>query len=230
MDVAGIQKTSLIDYPGKLSCVIFLSGCNFTCPYCHNPELAQGLYPQRISLEHLTAFLSHRKNLLDGVVITGGEPTLHEDLAELCRVIRDMGYAVKLDTNGSRPELLAHLIETHCLDYIAMDVKTALDAYGPPLCPTQAGAKVAQSIELIKAGRLAYEFRTTCITPFIDEDRMVRLATAIQGARLYTLQSFHAAPMLDANYFKNQSPGIPPETLARLQIIAAPFVEHCTIR
>ena len=112
MVVAGIQKNSLIDYPGKLSSVIFLSGCNFTCPFCHNPELAQGHYPRRIGIDEVTAFLSRRQDLLDGVVITGGEPTLHSGLTDICRSIQAMGLAVKLDTNGSRPDVLKQLIQT----------------------------------------------------------------------------------------------------------------------
>lgn len=230
MEAAGLQKTSLIDYPGKVSCVIFLPGCNFTCPYCHNPELAKGLYPERISLNQLTTFLTQRRNLLDGVVITGGEPTLHTGLPDLCRTIQGLGYAVKLDTNGSRPKVLAQLMRAKLINYIAMDIKTSLEAYRPPLCRETAATKVAQSVDLIMAGDLAYEFRTTCVAPFVDENHMARITATIQGARQYTLQAFHTAAILSPDYFKGLPAGLPPETLTRLQAVAAPFVDRCTIR
>ena len=110
LTIAGLQKTSLIDFPGKVSCVVFLTGCNFKCPYCHNPDLALGRYPARMAMTELSAFLARRLTLLDGVVITGGEPTLHAELPVLCRHIRDMGLAVKLDTNGTHPQMLGELI------------------------------------------------------------------------------------------------------------------------
>lgn len=230
MKAAGLQKNSLIDYPGKLSSVIFLSGCNFSCPYCHNPDLARGGYPQSLHLDLLIRFLNQRKNLLDGVVITGGEPTLHKDLALWCHTFKQMGYAVKLDTNGSRPDVLARLIQDKQIDYIAMDIKTAPQNYGPPLCPNTEHAKVAQSIDLIISSSLAYEFRTTCAAPFVDEKQMAQMAAAIKGARLYILQAYQPAPMLDAAYYKDRPPGLSTTAIKQLQQIAAPFVQRCTIR
>ncbi|MBR9981399.1 MAG: anaerobic ribonucleoside-triphosphate reductase activating protein, partial [Desulfatitalea sp.] len=130
MILAGLQKNSLIDFPGRVSCVAFVTGCNFACPYCHNPMLARGAYPQRITVPQLLDFLLPRRKLIDGVVISGGEPTLHPGLPDLCRAIRNAGMAVKLDTNGSRPAVLDRLIHLGLVDFVAMDIKTAPASYG----------------------------------------------------------------------------------------------------
>ncbi|MBW1769313.1 MAG: anaerobic ribonucleoside-triphosphate reductase activating protein, partial [Deltaproteobacteria bacterium] len=127
----GLQKSSLIDYPGKLSCVLFLSGCNFDCPYCHNPGLVKGRFSDHAQFEEKTVydFLEKRRGFLDGVVVSGGEPTLQKDLVSLCEKLKEMGYPVKLDTNGSRPQVLRSLIDEGLVDYIAMDIKTDLLRY-----------------------------------------------------------------------------------------------------
>ena len=126
MVFGGLQKQSLIDFPGKLSCVLFTSGCNFDCPYCHNPDLVNGHTPRPLVLKegNIYDFLEMRKDFLDGVVISGGEPTLHGDLIDTCRKIKQMGFPIKLDTNGSRPATISNLLDEECIDYIAMDIKT----------------------------------------------------------------------------------------------------------
>ena len=120
MILAGIQKNSFIDFPGKISCVLFTTGCNFICPYCHNARLARGEYPERFELAEAVDFLISRRGMLEGVVITGGEPTLDRGVVDLCRAVKSLGYPVKLDTNGSRPGLLRQLLAQHLVDYIAM--------------------------------------------------------------------------------------------------------------
>lgn len=237
MVAAGLQKNSLIDYPGRVSCVVFLSGCNFACPYCHNPELVRKNNSVRISQTQLLAFLSQRRTLLDGTVITGGEPTLHPGLPELCKSIQDLGLEVKLDTNGSHPEVLAQLLRSERVNYIAMDIKTAVGNYGPPLCDLEEDtgknsgiqAKIRQSIDLIMDGAADYEFRTTCVRPFVDADIIERITETIQGAQCYTLQTYHAAKILDPEYFQHHSPGFSPDQMARLRKLAAPNVKHCRI-
>ncbi len=229
MIAAGLQKTSLIDYPGKVSCVVFLSGCNFTCPYCHNPDLARGLYPQSIEMDALLDFLTRRRKWLDAVVITGGEPALHPRLPMLCRSIQNLKLAVKLDTNGSRPTVLADLLADGLVDFIAMDIKTAPRAYGPPLCPVHYTGQVLESIQLIMAEAPDYEFRTTCVSPFVDARVITAIARTIQGARRYALQTFHAAEMLDPDFGCSASAFSSTE-MAELQALAAPFVHSCTIR
>jgi pyruvate formate lyase activating enzyme len=228
--VAGLQKTSLIDYPGKVSCVVFLTGCNFTCPYCHNPELARGQYPERIERNDLLAFLDQRRTLLDGVVVSGGEPTLRTDLNVLCREFRDLGMAVKLDTNGSRPQVIEALIRDGLVDYIAMDLKTAPADYGPPLCDKKTAPAVLRSIETIMAGGVDYEFRTTCVRPFVTETRMYSMAAAIQGARRLILQRFNPQKTLDSGFGRASQAGLSLNQMQSLQRMAAPYVESCSIR
>ena len=228
--IAGLQKTSLIDYPGKVSCVVFLTGCNFTCPYCHNPELARGQYPERIRLEALLAFIRQRRTLLDGVVISGGEPTLQDGLDALCRKFQELGMAVKLDTNGSRPRVIEALIRDGLVNYIAMDLKTAPETYGPPLCNKNAGADVLRSIHTIMTGGVDYEFRTTCVQPFVTEPRMRAMAAAVRGARRWILQRFSPQKTLDPSYGCDTQPVLSTEQMQSLQQLAAPFVESCFIR
>lgn len=230
MIFAGLQKSTLIDYPGKVACVVFLTGCNFTCPFCHNPELARGRFPRRITRGQLLDFLIPRKKLLDGVAISGGEPTLDPELADLCRLIRDLGLSVKLDTNGSRPKRLERLLDDRLIDYVAMDLKTAVDRYAPPLAPTEAGAAVAESIGLIMAKAPDYEFRTTCVSPFVDDAIMPRIASAIEGARRYVLQPFRPDTVLAPDFFTDDNAALSIKAIERLKAIAAPLVETCLIR
>jgi pyruvate formate lyase activating enzyme len=230
MIAAGLQKSSLIDYPGRLSCVIFLSGCNFTCPYCHNPELARGRYPERIGEEALLGFLSQRAGFLDGVVITGGEPTLQAGLADLCSAVRQLGLAVKLDTNGSRPDVLAELIDARLIDYVAMDIKTVPARYDPPLCASHYAAPVEESIGRIMAADLPYEFRTTCVRPFVDGPAVEEIARLISGARRYILQTFRPATVLDPNFARRPDIAFDADEMHNLQQLAAPWVQTCTVR
>jgi pyruvate formate lyase activating enzyme len=227
--IAGLQKNSLIDYPGKLSCVVFLTGCNFTCPYCHNPLLARGTYPQRIQMDALLSFLSERRNFLDGVVITGGEPTLAAGLPDLCRAVGKLGLAVKLDTNGSRPDVLSGLLASGLLDYIAMDIKTIPGNYSPVFCDRDNAAGIVESIQTILTCGLDYEFRTTCVKPFISEPLIEQIARTIQGARRFTLQNLHAADMLASEYLPDR-PAFTARQMQRLRDVAAPWVRRCSLR
>lgn len=230
MVIAGLQKNSLIDFPGKIASVVFVTGCNFACPFCHNPELARGRYPQRITVDQLLAFLAPRRSLLDGVVISGGEPTLAAGLADLCHCLRGLDLAVKLDTNGSRPDVLDRLFSRHLVDYVAMDIKTALEGYAPPLAPLQVRPKIARSIRLIMDSGLDYEFRTTCVRPFVDETIITAMAREIQGARHYILQPFRQQHLLDPAYFDDSDAAFCQQGMARLQALAAPWVQRCSIR
>jgi len=227
---AGLQKTSLIDFPGRVSSVVFLTGCNFSCPYCHNPELARGQFPDCISMTALIGFLAPRRSLLDGVVITGGEPTLWPDLALLCRALRDLGLAVKVDTNGSRPDALKTLIQAGLVDYIAMDLKTAPENYGPPLCAEDAGPAIRESIEAIMTGGVDYEFRTTCVSPFVNETHMQAMVSAIQGARRLILQAFNPSKTLDPGFGPPHRHSLSMEQMLSLQSLAAPLVAECIVR
>lgn len=230
MHFAGLQKNSLIDFPGKLSCVAFVTGCNLACPFCHNPELARGRYPQRITREDLLHFLRQRRKLLDGVVISGGEPTLTPDLAEICRDVHAMGLAVKLDTNGSRPDVLSGLIDDGLIDYVAMDVKTAPDRYHSLLTNRATQRLVEKSIHLLMQGGVDYEFRTTCVRPFIDDETVLSIARSVQGARRYALQTFRSEVLLNPAFFIHAPAGFSPAEMDRMRQAASPWVAECLVR
>jgi len=160
--ISGLQKMTLLDYPGKVACTIFTQGCNFRCPFCHNSDLLGSEGPETIPEETLMAFLRKRVGLLDAVCITGGEPTLQPGLEDLIVKIKALGYLVKLDTNGSRPEVLKALVEKNLLDYVAMDIKNSPEKYGATAgVPNMRLDKIEESIQYLLAGNVAYEFRTT---------------------------------------------------------------------
>ncbi len=231
MRFGGIRKTSLIDYPERVSCVAFASGCNFRCPFCHNPDLATGrAYRDAFEEKDLYAFLNRRKGLLDGVVLSGGEPTIQEDLPEVCRQVKALGFSVKLDTNGSRPRVLEALLEQGLVDYVAMDIKTDPHRYGPLLWPKAEAEALHESIRLIMQSSIPYEFRTTCVKPFVDEPVVDRISLLIQGARRYALQHFQPENLLDPGFFRHMSPGFDDRSMARLMAVAAPRVQSCIVR
>jgi pyruvate formate lyase activating enzyme len=232
MFFGGIQKNSLIDYPGKVSCVLFLSGCNFACPYCHNPDLVRGARPPagRIRLESVLEFLENRRGLLEGVVISGGEPTLESSLSEICRRIKVLGYPVKLDTNGSRPHTLARLFDSGCIDYVAMDIKAPPTLYTPAISPGEVAAEIEKSIRLIMSSGVDYEFRTTCVRPFAGPETIGDIARSIRGARKYVLQKFNPATVLDPDFFKGHPLQPDASQLEKIRTKIAPLVEVCTIR
>jgi len=191
MLIGGLQKTSFIDYPGQIAAVIFSRGCNFRCPYCHNPELVDPQkYGQELALEELETFLRKRKGLLDAVVVTGGEPTLQVGLYGFLQKIKEMGYLIKIDTNGSRPEVLEKLLADKLIDYIAMDVKAPLAKYRKVTGVEIEPAQIHQSIQLIKKGSVKYEFRTTCVKGLLTEEDILEIGELLYGAEKYVLQSF----------------------------------------
>ena len=234
MNVAGIQKSSLIDYPGVVSCVLFTRGCNFRCPYCHNPSLVvpngKGKRGQ-IAEEALMEFLHLRKGLLSGVVISGGEPTLQGDLIRFCRRIKQMGYPVKLDTNGSRPKLLAALIEKDLVNYIAMDIKTPPEYYPVYIKKGVDPQPVLESIRLIMTSGKPYEFRTTCARPMITINGVEKIARFIENARLYVLQPFVPGEILHPDFFDGNRKNLYQEKdLNRFRVMAEKWVQKCDVR
>ncbi len=231
MILAGLQKNSFIDFPGKISCVLFVTGCNFICPYCHNADLARGDYPARIESTEAIDFLKSRRGMLEGVAITGGEPSLDSGLFDLCRSVKSLGYPVKLDTNGSRPGVLRRLLDQQLVDFIAMDIKAPLDDYHPFCRNHQIHERLAASIRTIMASAPAYEFRTTCAAPFVNEAGIETIAKTIAGAACYVLQPFNRrAVCLDPTFNHRQDPTIFPEAMQRFKSLAEPFVRRCLIR
>jgi pyruvate formate lyase activating enzyme len=232
MPIGGLQKNSLIDYPGKISSVIFLSGCNFDCPYCHNPQLARGhlSLPAELNAPEICRFLKHRRGFLDGVVISGGEPTLDDHLVDFCLRIKQLGYPIKLDTNGSRPRILKQLIAEGLIDYIAMDLKTDPILYGAYIKPHCSPDPILSSIRLIMQSGIEYEFRTTCVKPIITPQTIENITDLIQGARLYVLQRFKHHQVLHPEFFRNNDYAYSDEELMQLKGIAEQSVANCIIR
>ena len=190
MDISGIQKLTLLDYPGKCACTVFLAGCNLRCPFCHNASLVLAKPDPVMNGEEFFAFLKKRRGLLDGVCITGGEPTLRKDLPDFIRRIRELGYLVKLDTNGSNPEMLRQLIEEKLLDYVAMDIKNCPDRYAPTCGGIHILSAVEESLSLLRENNVEYELRTTCCKPFHDTQAMEAMGKWLSGTEHYYLQSF----------------------------------------
>ena len=173
MKIAGLQKMTLLDYPGKVACTVFLGGCNFRCPFCHNSQLIAGA-ETLMEQEELLSFLQKRKGLLDGVCITGGEPTLQKDLPQLLESIKALGYAVKLDTNGYRPEVLKNLFVAGFVDYVAMDVKSDPAGYAETAgLPGLELSRIEESLGLLLSGVVDYELRTTLVEPLHDEQSVL---------------------------------------------------------
>lgn len=232
MVIGGLQKHSLIDYPGKISCVVFLAGCNFDCPYCHNPDLVRGTPSdgQRLAVEAVFDFLERRRGFLEAVVVSGGEPCLQPDLPAFCRRVKALGYPLKLDTNGSRPNTLQRLLDEGLIDYLAMDVKADPRRYPEAIGPRRDCARIPQSIRLILASGVPHEFRTTCVRPFVDADAVARIARSIDGADLYALQRFHGTHVLHPEFFDSRVPGFSDRDLEALRTLAAPHVHRCIVR
>ena len=232
MQIGGLQKSSLIDYPGRLSSVIFCAGCNFDCPYCHNPDLAAGppTCPSDLNTAVIYDFLDQRRGFLDGVVISGGEPTLQPDLADLCRKIKHLGFPLKLDTNGSRPRVLQALIEKGLVDYIAMDLKTDPVLYRSFIRTDCRPDHILASIKLIMESGIDYEFRTTCVKPIVNRRTIVNILQLIQGARLYALQRFRNSELLHPEFFRDGNCEYSNEALLNFKALAEHWVDKCLIR
>ena len=232
MLIGGLQKNSFIDFPGRISCVLFLSGCNFHCPYCHNPELTRRIPADESPLtpDQFYAFLEARRSLLDGVVISGGEPTLQADLPAVCAAVKNLGFPVKLDTNGSRPHVLRHLVAEGLVDYVAMDIKTDPRHYAPVFQSDTGPETLKESIRIIMDSAPAYEFRTTCARPIIDEAVIGVIARSIEGADRYVLQSFQSQRLLTPSFFQLAEPAFTSAQMHRLKTVAQRWVKHCTVR
>jgi len=198
MDIGGLQKVSLSDYPGRICAVVFTRGCNFRCPFCHNPQLVD---PKRfvpcLPEAEVLSFLARRRGKIDAVTVSGGEPTLQEDLPWFLAVVREMGYLTKLDTNGARPDVLVRLLRENLLDYVAMDLKGPLASY-PRLAgrPVETAA-ITASIAVIMASGIAYEFRTTAVKTLLTVEEIHAAGRLIAGARCWFLQKFVPAGLLD---------------------------------
>lgn len=192
MKIQGLQKLTLLDFPERVACTVFFAGCNFRCPFCHNASLVTDIPPVgEITEEEFFSFLKKRQGILDGVCITGGEPLLQPKIEDFIRRIKELGYAVKLDTNGSFPNKLKLLVENGLVDYVAMDIKN-----GPKLYAVTAGVKnldiasIKESVDYLKEGRVPYEFRTTVVKDYHTKESFEKIGQWIRGTEKYFLQNF----------------------------------------
>jgi len=209
MIIAGLQKTTLIDYPGKIACVVFLAGCNFRCPWCYSSELVLPLKivkQPRITEQEFFDFLRQRKGLLEGVVLCGGEPTINKELPQFIEKIKNLGFAVKLDTNGSNPEILKNLVQRNLVDYVAMDIKTSQKAiYDNLMTEGITLDKIKESAEFLKKGTIDFEFRTTVVNTVHTKEDFQEIAKWIGGPNVkYYLQNFRPEKTIDPAFEKIQ--------------------------
>ncbi len=226
--IKGLQKTTLIDYPGKLACTIFIGGCNLRCGYCYNSSLVFNK-GDTIPLQDIFDFLSSRKKHLEGVCITGGEPTLYPQIIHLCQLIKEMGYLVKLDTNGTNPELLEQLLQKQLIDYCAMDVKCPITDYDKVVQVWTNKKRLRKSVRLLLNSSIEYEFRTTLLPDMSSEKAILQIAQSIKGAKRYYLQQFRPTSTCIDEKYCSITP-LSEEKILELKHLVEPFVEHVEVR
>ena len=230
MKIAGLQKLTLIDYPGRPACTIFLAGCNLSCPWCHSPDLVLKekikKVPQ-IEKEDLFEFLRKRRSVLEGVVICGGEPTVHGELPKFIKEISSLGYKVKLDTNGTNPEMIKRIVEDDLVDYIAMDLKAPLNKYKELVGTSPDPEKIRRSIAMIKKMD-DYEFRTTLIPNVHNKESLILILEEIEGVKNFYLQNFRGKRTLSSE-FEGKS-GFTKKEMKKFKEVAQKYVQNCQIR
>lgn len=233
MQISAVQKLTLLDFPGRTACTIFTPGCNFRCGYCHNaefvlPEKIEKIKDSFIPEAAAFNFLEKRKGLLDGVCVTGGEPTMQSDITDFFTKVRELGFATKLDTNGSRPEVVKELLGKNLLDYIAMDIKASPEKY-KDLVGIEIADKVTETRDLIMQSGIDYEFRTTVVRELFDENEFKKTLEFIRGAKRYALQNFSSrGGCLDAEFEKYH--GFTKDELEEMCKQAGDYAEECLIR
>lgn len=228
MKISGLQKLTLLDYPGHLACTVFTAGCNFRCPFCQNASL---VLPSKVISqyreEEILNFLSSRKHILEGLCISGGEPTMQPDLTDFIRKVKSMGYSVKLDTNGTHPKLLRELIEDQLIDMVAMDIKNSKESY-----PKTSGIEILninsieESVDLLKEGRIPYEFRTTIVRELHTKKDMDDIGKWLYGSSPYYLQAFvDSGDLIGTNLT-----GYSKQELIELLEIVSPYLPNASLR
>ena len=233
MKIHGINGLSLLDYPGKMACIIFTGHCNFRCPFCHNATLVLNPDSQPLKEEHeVFDLLKKREGRLEGVVITGGEPTLNQDLPDFCSKIKEMGLLVKLDTNGSSPAMVKGLIDSGLVDYIAMDIKASPDNYANAVgLKTFSMDNIFETADMImdhgSRGTIDYEFRTTVVGGIHTENDFLKIGKWLQGVKAYYLQGYRAS---EDQINPTGLSTVPVETMEHYRDILLPFIPSVELR
>lgn len=229
MLITGLQKTSLVDFPNKIAAVIFTSSCNFYCGFCHNPELVDPNQKlPEIPEQEILEFLEKRKKILDGVVITGGEPIIYNDLPEFIKKIKKLGLLIKLDTNGTNPEMTKKLLTNKLISYIAMDIKGPLSKYEKITNRSVDLEKIKKSVDLIKKSGIDYEFRTTVVPTLLKKKDFQEIGKWLKGSKNYYLQQFRNQKTLDPK-LKNVQPYLE-EKLYEFAKIMKKYVKNVAVR
>lgn len=235
MIICGLQKLTLLDYPGKMACIIFTKGCDFRCPFCHNASLVVNTQAnddrkydiETISDSEITSFLKKRKGILDGVVITGGEPTLQKDLISFISSIKELGYNVKLDTNGNHPQVIQDLLQLNLIDYIAMDIKNCKEKYSRTIGLSKFDiTNIIHSVDIIKNSGIDYEFRTTVVEAFHNEEDFESIGKWLSGAKAYYLQNFVDSGDLIVPGLQ----GVTPVKMSEFANITRKYIQNTQIR
>ena len=227
MLIKGFQKLTLLDFPGKTACTVFTGGCNYRCPFCHNAGLVTRMDTEIIDESEVFAHLKKRQGILDGVAVSGGEPLLQQDIEEFLGKIKELGYAVKLDTNGSFPEKLKSIVEKGLCDFVAMDIKNSKEKY-----PETVGIKtfdikaMEESVEFLKNGNMPFEFRTTVTRNFHTKEDIENIAKWVQGAKKYYLQNF----VDSGNLIDNNVQGVSKEEMKEMLAIVQKYIPTAELR
>ena len=228
MKISGLNKLTLLDFPQHVACIIFTSGCNFRCPFCHNATLVTHTQDaENFSEEEILSYLKKRQGILDGVVITGGEPLIQNGIEEFIVKVKNLGYKVKLDTNGANPEKLISLVEKGLVDYVAMDIKNSKEKYNITAgCENIDISKIEQSVEFLLKGTVDYEFRTTVVNELHTIQDIEAICEWISGAKRYFLQNF----VDSGDIISDNLSSVSTEKIAQMCAVSTNFIENCEIR
>jgi len=228
MNIGGFQKTSLLDFPDTLSAIVWTNDCNFRCPFCYNKNLVLD-QTESIPEKEVFKFLEKRKGMLEGLVISGGEPFLQEELGDFIKKAKDLGYLIKVDTNGSLPDKIKQLVDKNLIDYISMDVKAPKNKYNQISGVDVKISKIEKSIDLIRNNVLEYEFRTTFVPQILKKEDIIEIGKWLEGSEKYYLQQFRNNPPLISTEYNNVAPYSKEYIIETLESIK-PFYKFCDIR
>jgi len=228
MKIGGLQKTSLLDYPDKISAIMWTVGCNFRCPFCYNKNLVFGNV-EEVSEEEIFSFLKKRKGKLEGLVISGGEPLMHKDISKFIEKVKKIGYLVKIDTNGTFPDKLRELIDKKLVDYVSMDVKAPISKYNKLSGVKTDIKKIEKSIKILQNSSIDYEFKTTFVPGLLEKNDIIEIAKWLDGSKKYFLQQFKNDTSLISNNLEDVSPHSKQEIMETFNDIK-PYFEECDVR